>query len=62
VDEQLTLCLDWGREPWSGQSPRMLTTHYSPRKLPEAARPEDQIEWCDPAQYTLFLKGKSDGS
>ena len=60
-ERQYSLPLDWGREPWNGVSPRMLTTPYLNDKLPEAARPDDQIDWCDPAQLIFFLQGKSNG-
>ncbi len=62
--EQLQLALDWGKEPWNGQSPRVLTTGYSLRKLTQAARQEAIVcaGFTDPHQWTLFLKGKTDGS
>ena len=61
--EQLVLPLDWGRESWAGVSPRHLTRgscvvdNSTVRCESREAR-----EGCDPAQYTLFLKGKSYGS
>jgi len=48
--------------PWEGRSPRELTKWRlrnvdKSRKMAEAARRDDFDP--DPAQYTLFLKGKS---
>ena len=60
--EQLLLELDWGREPWNGYSPRVLTTGYSVRINAKAARLEEIADRSDPAQLTFFLQGKSDGS
>ncbi len=68
--EQLQLQMDWGREPWNGFRPRSLTRGWRlwktllrdadfRSKLPESARTDAS---GDPAQLTLFLKGKSDGS
>jgi len=53
------MALEWGREPWDGRRPRVLTTGYSYRRFAKAARPEDKIYVADPAQFTFFLKGKS---
>ena len=68
VGEQLVLALDWGQEPWAGCSPRSLT------KVARGAScvVDNSVVGCqsrearwlgpDPAQLTLFLKGKSDGT
>ncbi len=58
---QLSLELDWGREPWSGFRPRCLTKGYEvwlryvdkSRMLPEPAR--DPMEFTDPAQLTAWV-------
>jgi len=56
--EQLQLALDWGREPWNGWSPRMLTTSRKKFKLPEPAREPNLPEAVtDPHQLAIFLKG-----
>ena len=62
--DQLSLDLDWGKEPWQGQSPRSLT-----KALVAAGGVDNFVVRCpsreaqrfdpDPAQFTLFLKGKS---
>ena len=63
--EQLLLGLDWGREPWRGLRPRCLTKGYlrdvdNFRTIAKPARADDFSEFCpDPAQWTLFLQGKS---
>ena len=55
---QLLLALDWGTEPWSGQSPRSLTKAGlrdvdKSRTLAQAARRDD---WAgDPRQLTLWI-------
>jgi len=48
------------RIPWGGRSPRSLTKCGKLFKMPEPATGVDG--YPDPAQYTLFLKGASDGS
>ena len=62
--DQLELALK-GASPWNGRSPRSLTAAYlrfvdKSRKMAEPARADDFFP--DPAQFTLFLQGKSDGS
>ncbi len=54
-----------GAAPWNGRSPRSLTGAYlryvdKSRKLSEPAT-EDEI-FTDPAQFTLYLEGRSDGT
>jgi len=62
--DQLALALDWGSEPWSGYSPRYLTKGSCVVDKSEVGCPsrEAQRIGTDPAQLTLFLEGKSDGS
>jgi len=66
---QLSLALDWGREPWNGFCPRSLARCNSSLRivdnsdtLAEAARRVEIGEPPDPAQLTLFLKGNPYGS
>ena len=59
--EQLVLELDWGREPWEGVSPRHLARgscgvdNFDVKSESGDANGSD----VDPAQFTLFLEGKS---
>ena len=62
--EQLELELV-GAAPWDGRSARSLTKSYlryvdKSRRLSEPAR-ADEI-FMDPAQWQLFLEGRSDGA
>ena len=70
--DQLDLPLDWGREPWHGVSPRALAQANVAAKLlsfeatcgvdkSEVGCPSREAQRIgpDPAQFTLFLKGKS---
>ncbi len=58
---QLELALDWGTEPWSGQSPRSLAKfsrgHWrdvdKSRTLPEPATGTQNT--LDPAQLTMWI-------
>ncbi len=61
---QLDLALDWGREPWGGRSPRSLTKGSCVVDNSEVGCPSREAQRIgpDPAQFTLFLKGKSDGT
>ena len=63
MGEQLSLSLDWGREPWLGFRPRSLVKGYlrdvdKSRTLLEAARRDDRS--CDPRQLTLWVSDVSD--
>ena len=66
--DQLILPLDWGKEPWSGVSPRYVTRGIRDRlrlwitrsTLPEPARADGF--YPDPAQLNLYIHGESDGS
>ncbi len=65
--EQLQLALDWGKEPWEGRAPRSLTriargTCGVDNSEVGCPSREAQRFGPDPAQFTLFLKGKSDGT
>ena len=64
--QQLVLALDWGREPWGGVSPRHLTRgSCGVDNFLVRCPSREAIEDCafrDPAQFTLFLQGKSDGT
>ena len=62
--EQLELALDWGREPWGGRSPRALTRGSCVVDKSDVGCPsrEAHRSGVDPAQYTLYLKGRSDGT
>jgi len=62
--DQLLLKLDWGIEPWDGVSPRYLTrgSCVVDNSDVECPRREPPAVFTDGAQYTLFLKGKSDGT
>ena len=62
--EQLTLALDWGREPWCGLSPRYLTKGSCVVDNSDVGCPSREAQRIgpDPAQLILFLQGKSDGS
>jgi len=65
LGEQLALALDWGREPWSGQSPRSLTRGACVVDNSVVGCPsrEAQRFGTDPAQYVIFLQGSpSDGT
>ena len=56
--EQLELQLDWGKEPWSGRSPRSLTRGNNVDKsgVSSGSREAGRFE-TDPAQTLIFLKG-----
>ncbi len=65
---QLLLELDWGSEPWAGRTPRSLTKVargvscvVDKSEVGCPSREAFRIA-TDPAQWTFFLKGKSDGS
>jgi len=62
--DQLVLDLDWVREPWDGVSPRHLTRGSCVVDKSEVGCPsrEAQRFGPDPAQLTLFLQGRSDGT
>jgi len=62
--EQLVLRLAWGREPWAGVSPRHLTRGSCVVDKSVVGCPSREADGqdADPAQFTLFLKGRSDGS
>ena len=73
--EQYELALDWGTEPWSGQSPRALAKVIVEARLDrfEATCGVDKSEvGCpsrealridpDPAQFTALLQGGPYGS
>ncbi len=64
TSDQLSLALDWGREPWEGYAPRYLTKGACVVDNSEVGCPsrEAQRFGTDPAQLTLFLQGRSDGS
>ena len=67
VGEQLLLALDWGKEPWQGRTPRSLTKIARGTCVVDKSEVgwpsrEAQCFGTDPAQFTLFLKGKSDGT
>jgi len=51
--EQLSLDLDWGREPWNGVSPRYLTSVDNSLRLSEPATVDD--EFTDPAQLRFWV-------
>ena len=56
--EQLSLELDWGREPWAGRSPRTLTRGFLrvdnyDRKM----QGREAEAFVDAAQWTMFLQG-----
>ncbi len=61
---QLELELDWGVEPWRGVSPRHLTRGSCVVDKSDVGCQSREAHRFgpDPAQLTLFLKGKSDGS
>jgi len=73
---QLELGLDWGREPWDGQSPRSLArlvisakmlkrfgTCVVDKSVVRCPSREAQRFGTDPAQYMCFIHGApSDGS
>jgi len=68
VPEQLSLALDWGREPWAGKSPRTLTKGFRVASCVVdnsvvgcPSREADRFG-VDPAQLMFFLQGKSDGT
>jgi len=57
--EQYSLALDWGKEPWSGQTPRSLTRGacvVDNSVVGSASREALRFD-PDPAQWTMFLKG-----
>ena len=61
VGDQLELALE-GASPWGGMSPRSLTRSYlryvdNFSKMAEPARANET--YVDPAQFTLYLKGRS---
>ncbi len=58
--EQLELGLDWSSYPWEGYSPRWLCNVEKSRTFAKPATVDE--EFTDPAQLTVFLKGRSDGS
>ena len=62
--EQLLLELDWRGEPWAGVSPRYLTKGSCSVDNFSVGCPSREAHGADadPAQFTLFLKGKSNGS
>ncbi len=62
--EQLSLPLDWGKEPWGGRSPRALTRGSCVVDKSEVGCPsrEAQRFGTDPAQFTMFLEGTQNGS
>ncbi len=57
--DQLSLPLDWGREPWDGYAPRYLTSVDNLLRFCEPAT--ETLIITDPAQTTLFLKGNPYG-
>ena len=61
--DQLLLGLDFSKEPWNGYSPRWLRNHLrgveKSRKFAKPATVDERF--TDPAQLSLFLKGRSDG-
>ena len=62
LPEQWSLDLDWGRTPWQGRTPRSLTkvALAACGKLPYVVEAREGSEdFTDPAQYLLFLKGRS---
>ena len=72
--EQLELELDWGRQPWSGASPRALAQEIVEARIFRYVRTcgVDKSEvGCpsrealrfgpDPAQFTAYLKGNPNG-
>ncbi len=62
--EQLSLALDWGREPWEGVSPRYLTkgSCIVDNSVVGCPSREALESYVDPRQLTAFLKGTSYGS
>ena len=61
--EQLQLDLDWGKEPWEGVSPRHLTRGSCVvDNSVVRCTSREALGMFDPAQLTLFLQGKSDGT
>jgi len=63
--DQLTLALEWGREPWGGWSPRSLTKGAGVVDNSVVGCPSREAQRfdVDPAQFTAFLKGTpSDGT
>jgi len=68
IGEQLTLALDWGREPWHGVSPRYLTklvlagTCVVDKSEIGCPSREAQRFAPDPAQLTMFLQGTPNAS
>jgi len=55
---QLSFCLDWGREPWQGYAPRVLTTHEKGPRFSEPATVEENF--TDPAQVEMWVRGPED--
>jgi len=62
--EQLELALEWGREPWKGQSPRVLTRGFRVRLHRTCVVDKSEVSWAsreaqrfgmDPAQYMCFI-------
>ena len=62
--EQLELPLDWGREPWGGRSPRVLTrgSCVVDKSAVRCRSREAQRSDADPAQYTMFLSSSRENS
>ena len=64
LGEQLTLALDWGKEPWSGVRPRYLTRLYREgtcgvdNSVVGCPSREAQRFGMDPAQLLFYI---SDG-
>ena len=56
---QLSLGLDWSKEPWNGFSPRWLRRALlNVEKSRTFAKPATVAEdYVDPAQLTMFLQG-----
>jgi len=50
---QLSLRLEWGREPWEGRSPRGLTRASKALFLRREPQKDDRF-FVDPDQYDLF--------
>jgi len=63
IGDQLSLPLDWGREPWAGVAPRRLTkphrgaTCVVDNSVVGCPSREAQRFDPDPAQLTLFVSG-----
>ncbi len=68
IGDQLELALGWGQTPWEGRTPRSLT-----KVKRSASCVVDKSDVCsesrealrfgtNPAQFILFLEGRSYGS